>query len=127
MTDPDQALTRMRSVLAVFRYLDGEEVRRSLRFQYQDIGDARWIINQAWNQAHPTQAFDIRPIWRAWFRNHVNGMITTTTSWINRWLDTMETNWQGQTGALATRVREDIERLRAQVRNGVINIRVDDF
>ncbi|KAJ5151461.1 uncharacterized protein N7482_010713 [Penicillium canariense] len=127
MTNPDRALTRMRSVITIFRYLNAEEVRRALRAQYREIGAERWIANQAWNLANPTQTFDIRPIWIAWFRNHVNGMITTSTSFLNRWLDDMETNWQGQTGPLAVRVLGDIERLRVQIRNGAVNIRIDDF
>ncbi|KAJ5999011.1 hypothetical protein N7451_006821 [Penicillium sp. IBT 35674x] len=127
MTNPDRALTRMRSVIAVFRYLNAEEARRALRAQYREIGAERWIVNQAWNLANPTRTFDIRPIWTAWFSNHVNGMITTSTSFLNRWLDAMETNWQGQTGPLAVRVLGDIERLRVQIRNGAVNIRIDDF
>lgn len=44
---------------------------------------------------------------------------------MNRWLDAMETQWQSQTNALGVRVQQDIQRLRAQVQNGVINIRLD--
>lgn len=125
MQDPDQALSRLRSVLSVFRYLDAEEVRRCLVFQYNDIGNERWTVNQAWNAANPTQTFDIRPIWRRWIRNHIAGMIRTSTNFMNHWLDEMETQWQTQTNALGVRVQQDIQRLRAQVRNGVINIRLD--
>lgn len=127
MTNPDRALTRMRSVIAVFRYLNAEEVRRALRAQYREIGAERWVANQAWNLANPTRTFDIRPIWTAWFSNHINGMITTSTNFLNRWLDTMEANWQNQTGPLAVRVLEDIERLRVQIRNGAVDIRIQDF
>ncbi|GIJ91456.1 hypothetical protein Asppvi_010422 [Aspergillus pseudoviridinutans] len=127
MADPDQALSRLRSVISVFRYLDAEEVRRCLVFQYHDIVNERWTCNRAWNAANPTQTFDIRPISRMWMLNHIAGMIRTSTDFMNRWLDAMETHWQGVTGPLAVRVQQDIQRLRAQVRNGAINIRLDGF
>lgn len=125
MTNPNRALTRLRSVITVFRYLNAE--RRTLRAQYREISNERWIVNQAWNLANPTQTLDIRPIWAAWFRNHVNGMIKTSISFLNRWPDTMENNWRGRTGPVAERVMGDIGRLRTQIRNGAVNIRIDDF
>lgn len=61
MADPHQALSRLRSVISVFRYLNGEEVRRCLGLQYHHI-----VMNAGCatgrNAANPTQTFDIRPI-----------------------------------------------------------------
>lgn len=125
VTDPCQALSRMRSVISVFRYLNAEEVRRSLVFQFNDIQAERWTVNQAWNAAQPNQQFDIRPIWRMWFLNHIAGMIRTSTDFMNRWLDAMEQVWRGQTGPSAVLVLEDIQRLRDEVQRGLINIRTD--
>ncbi|KAL6229266.1 hypothetical protein BDW75DRAFT_245886 [Aspergillus navahoensis] len=127
IADPDQALWRLRSVISVYRYLNAEEVRRGLRAQYRDIGNERWTINQAWNVQYPTQAFDIRPYWPRWFQNHIQGMIRTSTAFMNRWLDAMDAQWRDRTGQLADRVNEDIARLRRQVDNGAIDIRIDDF
>lgn len=127
IADPDQALWRLRSVISVYRYLNAEEVRLGLRAQYRDIGNERWTINQAWNAQYPAQAFDIRPYWPRWFRNHIQGMIRTSTAFMDRWLDAMEAQWRRGTGQLADRVKQDIARLKMQVKNGAIDIRIDDF
>ncbi|KAL4909586.1 hypothetical protein BDW74DRAFT_174788 [Aspergillus multicolor] len=127
VADPDQALWRLRSVISVYRYLNAEEVRRGLRAQYREIGNERWTVNRAWNDLYPAQAFDIRPYWPRWYQNHIQGMIRTSTAFMNRWLDAMEAQWSGRTGRLADRVNEDIARLKRQVNNGAINIRIDDF
>ncbi|KAL5040974.1 hypothetical protein BDW71DRAFT_212574 [Aspergillus fruticulosus] len=127
IADPDQALWRLRSVISVYRYLNAEDVRRGLQAQYRDFGNERWTINQAWNVQYPTQAFDIRPYWPRWFQNHIQGMIRTSTAFMNRWLDAMDAQWRNRTGQLADRVNEDIARLRRQVDNGAIDIRIDDF
>jgi hypothetical protein len=126
-TDPRAALSRLRSIIAVFQYLHNPGVRAALRSQYQLTFHERWMANVAWNDAHPNEQFDLREPVRLWFQNHYRRMEESATEFMDRWLGEMARRWESRPGTLASRVRRTIQRLHNEVAGGVLHIDTDDF
>ncbi|KAL3483771.1 hypothetical protein BJX62DRAFT_244589 [Aspergillus germanicus] len=127
VAEPWQALSRLRSVITVFQYLNLPGARATLRDQYQLTLRERRLVNLAWNEVHPNEQSDIRTPTRLWFQNHYRRMEESAQEFLDRWLREMQRVWGSRTGRQAERVQNDIQSLLDEVAGGVLHIDTDDF
>ncbi|KAF4220904.1 hypothetical protein CNMCM6457_002152 [Aspergillus fumigatiaffinis] len=119
---PWRALHEIRKVFAVFRYLDGEEVRECMIELLNDFRAELRVLIRAWNAGHPNQRWESRPIWDLWMRHQFTEMVRNAQERVSYWLDELESAWANENTPLAARVRSessDINRLRNQIANRI--------
>jgi hypothetical protein len=110
--------------MTVFTYLNHNEVHDCLVKICNDIRDQLRTANRAWNVANPTQTFDIRPIWDRWIRNHFTQMASYTRTRMRYWLDEVDERWDGVDSTMATRSRQDAQRIRDSI-DTVVTVNVN--
>lgn len=91
--DPCPALQSLRNAIAVFNYLNHPYVRPKLLAINRDIRDEFQNMQDAWNFGHPLQQINPVDCWDAWFKEHLEDMVSNTRAWVKQGIIDMKTRW----------------------------------